>query len=173
MQSETTRRAFLVGGAGLAGSLLASTVLADEPAGLKSRFLCSVNVEFGPSHPVGKVSDGSELTIYSVAGGTVEGPRISGTILPGPADWFRQRADGVGVLDVRGTFRADDDSLVYIHYAGYAHHQTPDESLYFRTQPRFETASVKYGWLNRILTVGVGPAQLPEDELAYDIYEIL
>ena len=118
--------------------------------------------------------DGSELRIYCVAGGTVEGPRITGTLLPCSGDWFRQRADGVGVLDVRGAFKADDESIVYVHYIGYAHTQTPDESLYFRTQPRFETASVKYQWLNRILCVGVGKPQPPEtNQLKYDIYEIL
>ena len=80
--------------------------------------------------------------------------------------------DGVGVLDVRGAFRADDDSIVYVHYQGYAHSQTAEGSLFFRTQPRFETASEKYGPLNRILSVGIGRPQPPEsNQLKYDIFE--
>ena len=42
---------------------------------------------------------------------------------------------------------------------------------YFRTTPVFETGSEKYGWLNRIVAVGVG--RRTETGVAYTVYEIL
>jgi len=43
-----------------------------------------------------------ERRIIDIQGGTVEGPRLNGKVLPGGADWLLVRADGVGDLDVRG-----------------------------------------------------------------------
>ena len=42
---------------------------------------------------------------------------------------------------------------------------------YFRTTPVFETSSEKYGWLNRIVAVGVG--KLGKNKVTYKVYKIL
>jgi Protein of unknown function (DUF3237) len=42
---------------------------------------------------------------------------------------------------------------------------------YFRTAPVFETASEKYGWLNRIIAVGTGH-RLPQGPV-YSVFEVL
>ena len=42
---------------------------------------------------------------------------------------------------------------------------------YLRNAPFFETASDKYGWLNNIVSVGVG--KRVRNMAIYDIYEIL
>jgi hypothetical protein len=42
---------------------------------------------------------------------------------------------------------------------------------YLRIAPFFETASAKYGWLNSIITVGVGH-RLPEGPI-YQVFEVL
>jgi len=42
---------------------------------------------------------------------------------------------------------------------------------YVRTTPVFETPSARYGWLNRLVAVGVGRDE-PE-RAAYRVYEIL
>ena len=42
---------------------------------------------------------------------------------------------------------------------------------YFRVAPFFETASAKYGWLNRIVTVATGH-RLPEGPV-YQVFEVL
>ena len=46
-----------------------------------------------------------------------------------------------------------------------------EELYYFRVTPVFETASEKYSWLNKIVTVGIGQA-LPTG-VAYKVYAIL
>jgi len=80
-------------------------------------------------------------------------------------------------------FETDDGELVCVNYSGRlipgAGPFTMDRSkrgaidpatYYFRTAPMFETGSVKYGWMNNIVAVGVG--WLTETGVAYSVYEI-
>lgn len=173
MNNDATRRTFLTAGAALAAGTLATSVhAADEAPGLKSRFLFSMTADLEPPQVVGKVPEGQRMVFYA-KGGTLEGPRIKGTVLPGGGDWYRTRPDGVGVLDVRASFKADDDAIVFVHYKGLTHSKTEDGSQYFRVLPQFETASEKYGWLNRILSVGVWKPSPGPNQVSYDVYEIL
>jgi len=122
--------------------------------------------------------------IASVAGGTFEGERLRGEVLASAAgDWLLQRADGTTALDVRLTLRTDDGALVYMAYRGLRHGppevmarlaagETVDpNSYYFRVAPTFETSSQKYGWLNRILAVGIGRRE--KTGPIYAVHEIL
>src|SRR2546425_11879367 len=78
-------------------------------------FRTGVDVEDLGVTPVGR------RRIVSVKGGTFEGPRLRGTVLPGGVDWLVERADGVRTLDVRITLRTEDGHLVYAHYPGLFH----------------------------------------------------
>ena len=42
---------------------------------------------------------------------------------------------------------------------------------YFRVAPFFETASEKYGWLNRVLALGVG--HRTRSQVGYRVYAVL
>jgi Protein of unknown function (DUF3237) len=44
-------------------------------------------------------------------------------------------------------------------------------AYYFRTNPLFETASPKYDWLNRIVSIGIG--HRPAGGPVYSVFEIL
>ena len=149
---------------------------------LKYEFLCDVQADLEEPLPIGFTPHGVRM-IYIVKGGTVSGPNIKGNLLPPAADWILLRPDGVGEIDVRGTIRTDDGELIYMYYRGILH-ITPEvferiqkgESVdpseyYFRTTPIFETGSDKYGWLNRIVAVGVG--QSMPNRVIYKIYRIL
>ncbi len=121
--------------------------------------------------------------IVRVTGGTFEGPRLRGTVLPGGGDWLVERADGVRQLDVRITLRTDDGALIYAHYPGLFHAapgvmdgllrgETVDPSeYYFRTAPMFETAAEKYAWLNRVLAIGIG--RRTSRQVCYTVYAVL
>lgn len=121
--------------------------------------------------------------IVRVTGGTFEGPRLRGTVLPGGGDWLVERSDGVRALDIRITLRTDDGHPIYAHYPGLFHgapgvmerllrgDAVDPSEYYFRTAPLFETASKKYGWLNRILAIGIG--RRTPLEVAYTVYEVL
>jgi len=121
--------------------------------------------------------------VVVVKGGTFEGPKLKGTVLPGGGDWLVERADGSRALDVRITLRTDDGALIYAHYSGRFHSEpavtqrllrgdpVDPAEYYFRTAPFFETASSKYDWLNRIMAVGIG-TRAPT-MVSYTVYAIL
>lgn len=133
----------------------------------RTRPLAVLTAELGPAQPLGDTPRGIRK-IVPVLGGRIDG-RVSGRILPGAAgDWALTRADGVLELDVRLTVEASDGGLIHVTYQGMRHGSpediaalaagkpVPPERLYFRIQPRFETAAPKWQWLNRILCVGIG-----------------
>ena len=168
MNSEFTRRDAIIGGsAAFAAALSASPAeAAEETVGLKSELLFKMHATLEPPQQIGKTHEGARSIFYAT-GGTIEGPKIKGTVLPGGGDWFRMRADGIGELDVRATFETDDGALIYTHYRGCMDPKTG----YFRTTPRFETSSEKYQWLTKIVAVGVGSSG--GDGVRYDVYHIL
>lgn len=151
---------------------------------VKTEFLFDLkaDVDWAGAVDVGATPHGMRRIFY-VTGGTLEGPRIKGIVLPGGGDWCIVRPDGAIVLDVRVAFRTDDGHTIYAYYRGLSTIQDdtvgrilmgeavdPSE-YYFRTTPVFETASEKYGWLNRLLAVGVG--QFLPTGVAYKVYAIL
>ena len=82
-------------------------------------FTMPVEVEM-PLQMVGQTPIG-ERRIAKVTGGTFEGPKMKGTILPGGGDWLLLRSDGSLQLDVRVTLQTDDDALIYMTYRGFRH----------------------------------------------------
>jgi hypothetical protein len=124
-----------------------------------------------------------ERRIINILGGTVEGPRLKGTILPGGADWQIVRADGVVHLTARYTIETAAGALVLVDAEGYRHgppevmaalarDETVDPNrYYFRTFMRFETADPAVAWLNNILAIGVGARENKAVRIA--VHEIL
>jgi hypothetical protein len=91
--------------------------------------------------------------MYPIVGGSFEGERLRGKVLPNGDDWTVKRADGVVELDLRVTLETDDAALIHLTFEGIRNDSAPG-ALYFRTLPRFETAAQKYAFLNRLLAVG-------------------
>jgi Protein of unknown function (DUF3237) len=118
-----------------------------------------------------------------VAGGTFEGPKLRGKVLPGGADWIIIRNDGVTTLDVRIVLETDDGATIGLQYRGLRHGpddvmakvnsgQFVDPSLYyFRTTVTFETAAPQYAWLNKVF--GIGTGSRPPEGPVYEIFEVL
>lgn len=122
--------------------------------------------------------------IAQVSGGHFEGERMRGKVASAPGgDWLLMRPDGVLTLDVRLTLQTDDDQLIYMSYRGLRHgpkevmdrlnkgEKVDPAQYYFRMVPVFETASEKYSWLNRIVSVATG--QRESTGPIYDVYEVL
>jgi hypothetical protein len=149
---------------------------------LRSEFFFTLTAQASPPQNVGPSPVGNRR-IIPIAGGTFEGPKLRGNVLVGGADWMLVRPDGVAQIDVRVTLQTDDGDLIFMRYGGFAHgpkevmerlgrgEAVDPTAYYLRVTPLFETASQKYGWVNRIVTVGIGQ-RLP-DGLIYDVYEIL
>ena len=121
--------------------------------------------------------------IYDVTGGSFEGPKLRGKVLPSGGDWILFGADGVGRLDVRATFETDDGARIYVQYYGVnvmnekitkaieAGTGTEFGDTYFMTQPRFETGDERYTWINQIVAVAEGRI-LPQG-VEYRVFQVL
>src|SRR3954454_9510410 len=124
-----------------------------------------------------------ERRIINILGGTVEGPKFNGKILPGGADWQIVRADGVVHLQARYTAETATGGRILIDAEGYRHgptdvmerlarDETVDPSLYFfRTFIRFEKADPASAWLNRILAIGKGARH--KGAVRIEVFEVL
>ena len=62
-----------------------------------------------------------ERRIINILGGTVEGPKLNGTVLPGGADWQIVRADGVVHLQARYTIETSAGGRILVDAEGYRH----------------------------------------------------
>jgi len=122
--------------------------------------------------------------IAPILGGTFEGERLRGTVLPGGADWVVNRPDGHMAIDVRIALVTDQGANIYVTYQGLFRAASTEimarfnksaalgpEEYKIRTIVKFETGSERYAWLNDMLAVGVG------DQTAtgpvYTIFEVL
>ena len=124
-----------------------------------------------------------ERRIAEVTGGTFEGARLRGTVLPGGGDWLLLRADGALQLDVRLTLECHDGALIYMTYRGIRHgpaevmarlnrgEAVAPSDYYFRVAPFFETGAEAYGWLNRIVAVASGHRKA--EGPVYEVFEVL
>jgi hypothetical protein len=124
-----------------------------------------------------------ERRIINILGGTVEGPRLNGRILPGGADWQIVRADGVVDLRARYTVETDAGGQILVNSEGYRHgppdvmaalarDETVDPArYYFRAFMRFETSDPAASWLNRILAIARGSRA--NRAVLLDVFEVL
>ncbi len=127
---------------------------------LDFNFIMEALVEVGDVQEIGAVPIGLRR-IIPITGGTFEGPRIKGTILPGGADWQIVRSDGIREIEARYTLETDCGSKIYVVNKGLISGQSDDpKTFYFRTTPRFEVEGEKYAWLTRsIFLATVEPRQ--------------
>ncbi|MDA3644684.1 DUF3237 domain-containing protein [Saccharopolyspora indica] len=124
--------------------------------------------------------------LFQSAGGSFEGPRLRGEVLPGGGDWALFRPDGTMALDVRLTLRTHDDALVHMTYQGRwtvphelraamadpaERHRIDPDRYYFRTTPLFETGAEQYAWLNDVVSAGSG--YLVDGGVAYRVSELV
>ncbi len=119
---------------------------------MNTRPLFTLRLAVAPTQELGAGPRGVRVT-FPVTGGSFEGDRLRGQILPGGDDWTVLRADGVLELDLRVTLETHDGALVHMTFEGIKHERP---APYFRTLPRFETGDPRYQFLNRLLAVGRG-----------------
>jgi len=136
---------------------------------MRSRSLMTLRLNTAPTHNVGAGPHGTRVT-FPISGGSFEGDRLRGKVLPGGADWTVKRPDGVVELDLRITMETDDGALIHMTFEGIRDDGAPG-APYFRTLPRFETAEPKYFFLNRLLAVGTG--EIRADGPVHVIEELL
>lgn len=145
-------------------------------------FVCRIEAKLDPAPQfIGPGPDGLRVN-FPIAGGTLKGPKLNGTVLPGGADFYCLRTDGVGQIDVRATAKTEDGAILYVTYAGVAdlgengyedglQGKMPNP-IRLRVAPRITTAHPDYAWLNRLQFIGVGESVPGSNLVVYDLYAI-
>ena len=132
---------------------------------------------------VGQSSHGLRRVV-PITGGTLEGPNISGRVIPGGADVQYVRTDGVLAVEARYTLETSDGVLILVTNRGIrrappavmerlARGEPVDPSeYYFRTTPEFEAPiGSDYEWLNQSVFIGV--AERRPDAAIIRFYRVL
>jgi pimeloyl-ACP methyl ester carboxylesterase len=157
-------------------------LLPREMTTLRLEPLFIFQIEVKPPSIIG-ATPGYDRRIGEITGGRFESERLRGKILSGGSDWQSLRADGTTTLNVRLVMQTDDGDLIGMTYLGMRHGPTevmeriargenvsPSE-YYMRATPYYETASQKYGWLNRIVSVAYGHRMA--GGAIYQVFEVL
>lgn len=149
---------------------------------MKLDLLMTIHVDISNPLEVGEGPFGKRQ-IYAVTGGTFDGDRLHGEVLPGGADWVLFDADGVARLDVRLTLRTDDDALIFVRYPGILvinerfseaiqqGRMSEFDETHLLTQPLFETGDLRYAWLNRV--VGIAEGRASQSAVEHRVYEAI
>jgi hypothetical protein len=163
-----------------------SAVAATEkqiPETLRSRLAFEAHVTVAAPLIVGPATIGLRR-IVPITGGTVSGPRFTGRVVPGGADWQVVRPDGVLQIEAKYTLESNEGVLVMVTNRGMRHGPAavidklargaavdPSE-YYFRTSAEFEAPTEsKYVWMNRAMFVGV--AERTATAAIIRFYEVL
>jgi hypothetical protein len=120
---------------------------------------------------------------YVARGGSFEGPRLRGEVLPGGGDALMVGSDQVGRVRVRATLRTDDDVLIHYTAGGVikipadglqrleAGERLPFDETYVRTTPVLETSDERHSWLSESVLIGLN--ELSAGHIDYRIYRVL
>ncbi|HEY2658333.1 MAG TPA: DUF3237 domain-containing protein [Caulobacteraceae bacterium] len=129
--------------------------------------LLRMQVILGKRYPIGAIPKGRR-NVWTLSGGTVEGPRIKGIVAPVGGEFELVDSDGVYHIDVRLVIVTEDGVNIFVQYFGvantpphivekYRRGETVDfGETYFSTQPRFETSHPRYAWLNHVMAISEG-----------------
>ena len=130
-------------------------------------FVFAADVSVDPPLELGDVAKGSRR-IVPISGGNFSGPDISGTVVPGGADFQVLRSDGAAELEARYTLRTDDGALIYVRNHALRHgppevmaalaagRPVASDGYYFRGATFFETGAARYAWLTKHIIVCTG-----------------
>ena len=143
-------------------------------------FAFEARVTCAPPERIGHGA-GEELWFTPIVGGTVDGPRLQGTVVPGGGDWSTKRGDATE-LDARYLLRAADGALIDIVNRGFwvatpevearaeAGEPLDPSEYYYRTSPVFRTDAPAHRWLAQ--TVFVGMARGEGDQVCIRFYAV-
>jgi len=127
-------------------------------------FVFELRVDVAEPVRVGRTAS-EDLNVTPIVGGTIEGPRLSGRVLPIGADWWVTRGPTTQ-LDARYLLEADDGAAIDVVNRGYWHageslerrllagEEVGEAELYYRTAFVFQTGSPAHRWLTEAQFVG-------------------
>jgi hypothetical protein len=146
-------------------------------------FAFEFRVDVGPPVRIGG-GEGDGRGFTPITGGTVDGSRLQGIVLPGGGDWWVQRSPDTIELDAHYLVQTDDGATIDVLNRGYFRTATPEllarlmqndekvdpDLLYYTTSPVFRTAHPHHRWLAN--TVFVGMARDDAGQVCIRFYEV-
>lgn len=152
-----------------------------EPVAPRLELITRVRATLAEPLELGQTPWGRRRVI-GVTGGEFNGPRLTGKVLPGGADWQIVHEDGTASIDTRYTLECHDGALISVATRGCR--RGPREVLerivrgepvdpseyYFRVSIQYETSAPAYQWLNWV--VAVASAIRLADQVVYDAYVV-
>src|SRR5690606_15222507 len=118
----------------------------------RAELALTIHVQIGPLAQVGQVPGGAARVI-PITGGTFEGPRLSGQVLPGGADWQLTRPDGVTELRAHYGLQCDDGTIVQVNNRCLVV-RGEDGGRVIRSVLSLEAPEGPHDWLNKAVFVG-------------------
>lgn len=124
---------------------------------------------------------GGARRIIPITGGTLEGPDVHGTILPGGADFQVLASPTATRLEARYAIETDDGERVFVENIGVrsgsaediaalvAGKAVPPERVYFRCVPHL-TGSGRWAWLGDRIFVGSGTRH--PDRVVVEVFQV-
>jgi len=152
-----------------------------EQPGLEFCFRISVDVT-GGIHEVGQLPKGTRKVV-PITGGTFDGPKLKGTVVPGGYDWQLIRTDGVAEIDARYLLQTHDGVLIALTNTGLRHgppqvmqrlakgEDVDVSEYYFRSIPIFETGSPQLAWLMNSVFIATGTRKAKQ--VLIDVWRVI
>ena len=141
----------------------------------------SVKAQLAPPVEQGEIDDKRHRFI-GITGGSVYGPEMQGTVLPGGGDWQTIANDGLTEVLARYSLKTDDGTVIAIVNAGVRTaspevidklakgEAVPADAYYFRTAATFTVRAGPHDWLRRKVFVARGIRN--PDHVIIDFYRV-
>lgn len=151
------------------------------PSAPELEYLTHLEILVGTPVEVGQTHAGLRRMI-PILGGSATGPELTGTILPGGADFQVLRSETVTDLDARYVIESDTGERVFVTNLAYRTgsaedvaalvrgEQVPAERIYFRCAPRFEVSGAELSWLESTVVIGSGRRE--PDRVVIDLWSV-
>lgn len=135
-------------------------------------------IEVGAPLDIGETPLGRRRLI-PITAGRVTGPVLFGQVLPGGADFQLLTSPSQSAIHARYIIETDEGERVYVENTGIrvaapeviakinAGQPVDPALVYFRTTPRFETASTRLAWLMESVFIGTGARHPDRVELSF------
>jgi hypothetical protein len=134
----------------------------------RAELLFEIIAECSPPEDMG-VIDGGKARMIPITGGTVSGPHLSGTVMPG-ADWSIVREGGIATVEARYALRADDGTIIQIWNGATTRMGPPrEDGVMMITTPRFIAPDGPHAWLNHGVYCGTLIPDMGEGRFAVKI----
>ncbi len=102
---------------------------------MEKEHIMTLHVDVATPLPIGRVADGN-LMIIPITGGSFSGPKLTGTVLPGGADWNTQLPSGKSHACARYWIQTDDGAVISVHNEGVI--SGSDTRTAMHTTPSFQ-----------------------------------